>query len=178
MSWTRRLIWVFWIFVISMLLWQAYQYNQRLSAPDPQHPTDAHYFFYQPNPHANAAAAPAVADGPDVEQTAFSVEDNTPTSSNFTCSVTLKNKGKAKAINVQVRVRPYRGQPVGDLDTGRADLRPVDENSALSQFGQWVEFPDLAPGESSTQTVMFVKQVDGNYGNNPSPEVMFSPEKK
>lgn len=160
-----------------MLVWQAYQYNQKISAPDVQHPTDGHYFFYQPNPHA-AAAAPVVTDGPDVEQTAFSVADNTPTTSNFTCSVTLKNKGKAKAVNVQVRVRPYRGQPVGDTDMGRTAITPISDDSAMGQFGQWVDFPDLAPGESSTQSVMFVKQVGGNYGNNPSPEVMFSPEKK
>jgi len=175
MSWTRPFIWAFWIFVISMLIWQAYQYNQKISAPDPQHPTDAHYFFYQPNPHA--AAAPVVSDGPNVVQAAFSIQDNTPTTSNFTCNVTLKNTGKAKALNVQVRVRPYRGQPMGDTDMGRTAIVPVSDDSTLGQFGQWLEFPDLAPGESSTQSVMFVKQAGGNYGNNPSPEILFSPEK-
>jgi len=176
MSWTRRFIWAFWIFVISMMLWEAYQYNEKISQPDAQHPTDGHYFFYQPNPQA-AAAAPVNLDGPVVEQTSFTVQDNNPTTSNFTCNVTLKNKGKTKATDVQVRVRPYRGQPIGDVDMGRTDTKPIDDDSAMAQFGQWVDFPDLAPGESFTQSVTFVKQAGGNYGDNPTPEITYSPEK-
>jgi hypothetical protein len=178
MSWTRRFIWAFWIFVIAMLLWQFYQYNQKISTPDPQHPTQEHFFFYQPKRGGDAANAPVVTDGPNVVQAAFQIHDNTPTTSNFTCDVTLKNTGKTKAINVQVRVRPYRGQAAGDLDNGRANITPISDDSPLSQFGQWVDFPDLAPGESNTQSVTFVKQLDGNYGYNPTPEILFEPEKK
>jgi hypothetical protein len=176
MSWTRRFIWAFWIFVITMLLWQFYLYNQKISTPDPQHPTQEHYFFYQPK--AGAPAVPVTHDGPDVEQTAFRVEDDTPAPGNLTCHVTLKNDGKAKAINVQVRVRPYRGTIAGDVDMGRADLKPIGDDTAMSQFGQWVDFPDLAPDESSTQSVTFMKQAGGNYGHNPSPEIIFQAEKK
>jgi hypothetical protein len=169
-------MWVFWIFVITMLLWQFYQYNEKLSTPDPQHPTQEHFFFYMPNPHAKAA--PVEHEGPFVEQVAFRVQDNTPTTVNFTCFVTLKNNGKAKATNVQARVRPYRGTIAGDLDAGHNSLTPIDENSAMSQYGQWIDFPDLAPGESSTQSVVLLKQAGGNYGQNPSPEVIYEPEKK
>jgi hypothetical protein len=162
-----------------MLLWQFYLYNHKLSTPDPAHPQQEHFFFYQPKLNAGvAAAAPVVTDGPNVVQTGFTVQDNTPTSQNFTCKVTLKNVGKAKAVGVQVHVRPYRGQPVGDVDMGRTVLTPVSDDSAIAQFGQWLEFPDLTPGESSTQTVVFVKQVGGNYGTNPSPEIFFEVEKK
>jgi hypothetical protein len=175
MSWTRRFIWAFWIFVITMLFWEAYQYNQSISTPDPLHPTQEHFFFYQPT--KGAAAAPVVSDGPHVVQSAFSVTEDT-TGPNFTCRVTLKNTGKAKAVNVQVRVRPYRGQPFGNTDMGSVSPLPVSDDSAIAQFGQWVEFPDLAPGESSTQTVTFMKQIGGNYGNNPTPEILFAPEKK
>lgn len=160
-----------------MLLWQFYLYNQKVSTPDPAHPTQDHYFFYQPSTKPGAAA-PVDHDGPFVEQTAFSVSDNTPSSVSFTCHITLKNTGKAKAIDVQARVRPYRGTIAGDVDMGRTLIVPLDENSAMSQFGQYVSFPDLAPDESNTQDVVFMKQVGGHYGKNPTPEIIYEPEKK
>jgi hypothetical protein len=175
MSWTRRFIWVFWIFVITMLLWQFYLYNNKLSQPDAQ-PKQEHYFFYQ---HVATAAAPVEHEGPFVEQTDFSVEDNTPTSASFTCHVTLKNIGKGKATNVEVSVRPYRGAFVSDVDDGsRNDNKAIDDNSPLAQVSQWVEFPDLDPGESKTESVVFLKQGSSNYGTNPKPEVIYEPEKK
>ncbi len=159
-----------------MLLWQFYQYNQKVSTPDPLHPTQQHFFFYPPK--VGAKAAPMDHNGPFVEQTAFNVLNNSPTPATFTCRVTLKNVGHAKAVNVQVRVRPYRGQPIGDVDMGRTALKPVDDGSPISPYGQWIDFPDLPPGESSTQSATFVKQAGGNFGANPSPEISYSAEKK
>lgn len=178
MSWTRRFIWAFWIFVITMLLWEFYQYNQKLSVPDAQHPTDGHYFFYQPKATApGAPPAPAVSDGPDVEQTAFSVRDNTPGTGSITCYVTLTNRGKAKAVNIQVNVRPYYGSTMGDEDNGGGST-PVPENSPPGLLQQWISFPDLAPGASDTETAVFTKIVGVYFGKNPEPKILFEAEKK
>jgi hypothetical protein len=176
MSWTRRFIWAFWIFVVIMLLWQFTNYNAKISAP-PDHPTQGHFFFYQ---HTDADAAAGAADhqGPFVEQTSFSVEDNTPNSTAFTCHVTLKNTGKAKAINVEVCVRPFRGTLDGDPDNGPNTDKLLDDNSPRAQINQWITFPDLGPGESSTQSAVFMKQGASVYGNNPKAEIVYQPEKK
>jgi hypothetical protein len=171
-------MWAFWTFIVVMLLWQFYLYNQKLSAPDPAHPDRAHFFFYMPSKAAGTKGVPGAHDGPYVEQTAFSVSDNTPTSGSFTCHVTLKNTGKAKAIDVEVRVRPFRGTSLNDVEDDKGETPPMDDNSPMAQFGQYVAFPDLAPGESSTQDAVFIKQPGGNYGKNPSPEIIYAPEKK
>jgi len=179
MSWTRRLIWAFWIFIALMLVWQFYTFNAKISAP-PEHPKPDHYFFYQATKASEAAAAQASHDSAYVEQTSFSVENNVPNSSAFTCHVTLKNIGKTKAINVEVCVRPFRGALDHDPDSGgNQNTKPVDENSPLGQINQWVGFPDLDPGETSTQSVMFMKA--GNsafFGNNPKAEIVYQPEKE
>lgn len=173
-------MWAFWIFIIVMLIWQFYSYNQQLSTPDPQHPTQEHFFFYQPS-HAAAAATPVTHDGPYVVQTGFRVQDSTPTDTSFTCHVTLKNTGKAKATGVQVCVRPYRGALDYDPDSGESKgARPglQDDSSSRASVSQWVSFPDLAPGESSTQSAVFMKDGASIYGINPQPEITFQPEKK
>jgi hypothetical protein len=191
MSRTRKLIIAFWIFIVIMLLWQFYTYNQGLKQAAIDHPQQEHFYFFQTNAAAPSAPAPAQPSGPDVEQTAYSVEENTPTSVSFTCHVTLKNVGNAKAVNIQVRVRPYRGMRLGDEDVGNSTLKILDENDPLSQFGQWVGFPDLAPGESSTQSVIFLNQgtaipvvpgvsatgIPGEAPEKLKPEIIFSPEK-
>jgi hypothetical protein len=191
MSRTRKLIIAFWIFIVIMLLWQFYSYNQGLKQKAIDHPQQEHFYFFQTNAVAPSAAAQPETNGPDVEQTAYSVEENTPTSVSFTVHVTLKNLGNAKAVGVQVRVRPYRGMRLGDEDVGNSTLRILDENDPLSQFGQWVSFPDLAPGESSTQSVIFLNQgtatpvvpgisatgVPGQAPEKLKPEIIFSTEK-
>ena len=175
MSWTRRFIWAFWIFVAVMLLWQFYTYNAKISAP-PAHPTQDHFFFYQPAP--GAAAAPVEHDGPFVEQSSFTVEDHTPSDSSFTCHVTLKNSGKAKAIDVSVCVRPFRGAIMVTDDNGNGN-RPISDDSPRAQINQWVSFPDLDPGQSVTESVMFMKDSGATaFGENPRPEIVYQPEKK
>jgi hypothetical protein len=182
MSWTQRFIWAFWIFIAIMVVWEAYAYNAKLSKPDPAHPTQDHYFFYMPKASGDqaAAAAPSEQTGPSVEQTGFTIEDNTPSSSAFTCHVTLKNTGKAKAVGVSVRVRPYHGTLLSNADDGgaRNSDEILPEDSPLAQVSQYVTFPDLAPGESSTQSAVFTKQGSHEYGTNPKPEITFEPEKK
>jgi hypothetical protein len=177
MSWTRRFIWAFWIFLAIMLLWQFYTYNGKIEEAAAQ-PKQEHFFFYQPTVASEKAAA-AIHDGPYVEQTNFTVEDNTPNNTAFTCHVTLKNTGKAKATSVSVCVRPFRGTALFDPDSAqRNDTKMLPDDSPRGMINQWVTFPDLDPGESSTQSAVFMKNGTGAYGNNPKAEIVYLPEKK
>ena len=160
-----------------MIFWELYDYNNKLSTPDPLHPTQQHFFFYQ-HTASKVSSGPVEHEGPFVEQTGFRVEDNTPTDSSFTCHVTLKNTGKAKAIGVEVCVRPFRGTLDGSEDSGPNTNTPIKDDSPRAQINQWVTFPDLDPGESSTQDAVFMKQGASVFGNNPRAEVTYEPEKK
>jgi hypothetical protein len=176
MSWTRRFIWTFWICLGVLLCWNLYSCNDKI-AQEAAQPKQDHFFFYQPT--KETAAAAAVPAGPRVEQTGFQVEDNTPTNGAFTCHVTLKNTGKSKAIDVQVCVRPYRGSDAGNEDSGPNVSAPIPDDDPRAQVNQWVSFPDLDAGASSTQSVVFTKEKDAtNFGNNPKAEIVFRPEKK
>ena len=176
MSWTRRFIWAFWIFIIVMCCWELYSCNNKI-AEEAAKPKQDHFFFYQPTKEtASAAAIPA---GPRVVQTAFHIDDNTPTDGAFTCHVTLTNTGKAKAIDVQVCVRPYRGGTSGTDDSGPNVSAPIPDDDPRAQINQWVSFPDLDAGESSTQSIVFTKERGAvNFGDNPKAEIVFRPEKK
>ena len=177
MSRTRKLIIAFWIFIGCMLLWQFYTYDQGLKEAGITHPQQEHFWFTNSVATAPAAPSPEHRDGADVQQTGFSVADNTPSMGSFTCQVTLKNRGNAKAVSIQVSVRPYRGISRGDEDVGHADMSVLSDSDPISQFGQWVSFPDLAPGESSTQNVVFIGRTDVRPGTNPQPEIRFQTEK-
>ena len=150
-----------------MLLWQFYDYNQGLKQAAIEHPTQEHFWFTNSvaAPAAPAAPAQSKRNGADVQQTGFSVENNAPGAGSFTCHVTLKNTGNAKAVGIQISVRPYRGITKGDVDSGHADMSTLSDSDPISQFGQWVTFPDLAPGESSTQTVIFISRTDVTPGS-------------
>jgi len=176
MSRLRKLIIAFWIFIGCMLLWQFYEYDQGLTQAEEAHPTQEHFFFYQTN-LAPVAPPPQRHDGAYVEQTSFTTRDNTPATGSFTCQVTLKNDGNAKAVGVQVMVRPYRGIRTGDEDMGHTPLGVLSDNDPLAQLGQWVTFPDLAPGESSTQSVVFLSHPDVQPGANPNPDLVFQTDK-
>jgi len=177
MTTTRKLIWAFWIFIIIVLLWQFYNYNQGMTQDAVEHPQQQHFFFYHSNDLASPAApGPAHHTGAFVHQVGFKVMSDTPGQGSFTCAVTLKNDGDAKAVNVQVHVRPFKGIMLGDED--ETELKPLPDNDPISQLGQWVTFPDIAPGESATQTAVFLNQRVMKPGSNPNPEVIFETEKK
>jgi hypothetical protein len=177
MSRTRKLIIAFWIFIGCMLLWQFYTYDRGLTQAAIEHPQQKQFWFTNSVAAAPAAPTQPAHDGADVEQTGFSVEDNTPGTGSFTCHVTLKNRGNAKAVGVQVSVRPYRGISRGDEDVGHTPTGIVSDSDPISQLGQWVTFPDLAPGESSTRSVIFIGRTDVRPGTNPKPEILFQTEK-
>jgi len=179
MSRARMLIISFWVFIGCMLLWQFYQYDQGLTQDAIEHPKQEHFWFTNSvaNASAPAGSSQAATSGPNVQQTGFEVENNKPGTGSFTCNVTLKNVGNAKAVGVQVNVRPYRGITLGDVDVGHANMATLSDNDPVSQFGSWVNFPDLAPGESSTQAVVFTMRTDYQPGTNPNPDILFQPEK-
>jgi len=173
----RWLIVTFWIFVGGMLLWQFYSYNQGVAQDAVTNPQQVHFYFYNTNTtQATAPAAPAH-DGANVQQSAYSVADNTPGAGSFTAHVTLKNVGNAKATAIEIWVRPYRGVSLGDEDVGNTNIQPIDDNSPLAQYGEWVNFPDLAPGESATQTPVFTTKAGIPFGTNITPQIVFKSEK-
>jgi hypothetical protein len=155
-----------------MLVWQFYTYNQGMTQEAVDHPKQEHFFFFHTNAMA-AANAPTDArhSGAFVHQVRFTVHNDTPSRGSFTCEVTLKNDGDAAATNVEVHVRPFKGSMLGDEDM--TVYKPLPDNDPTSQMGQWVTFPDIAPGQSAMQAVVFLNQGGLKPGSNPDPEVVF-----
>jgi len=159
-----------------MLLWQFYSYDQGVKQAAIIHPQQEHFYFF-PSNAAPVAPAQAHRGGADVQQTQYSVENDTPGKGSMTCHVTLKNVGNAKAVGIQIFVRPFRGASNFDEDVGQSDTTPVSDDEPLGKFGQWLTLPDLAPGESSTQSVVFMSRRFVIQGTNPNPEILFQTEK-
>lgn len=178
MSRTQKLITAFWIVIGGMLIWQFYTYNQGITQEAIEHPQQKQFFFLPPSTKTNTATAPVQHIGPYVEQTVYTVQPDTPTGS-FTCNVTLKNVGMVKAVDVRVAVRPYRGTRMDDEDVGpnTQTITILNDNDYRAQVCTWVTFPDLAPGESSTQSTVFLNRTDVKPGPNPRPDIFFEPEK-
>ncbi len=177
MSSTRVLIIAFWVFIGGMLLWQFHNYNQGIEE-DAAKQQD-HFYFYNTNTANTPQAPPKVVDGPDVQQVAYHVDMNQPGPGSFTCHVTLKNLGTVKAVDLQVLVRPYYGSSRGDPDNPNIKVPsgPIPDSDPLAQLGQSVSFPDLAPGESNTQSVTFIRQGSINPGVNANPQISFLADK-
>jgi hypothetical protein len=189
MTTTTKWIIAFWVFIIGMLVWQFYDYNKGLDQAAIEHPQQTHFYFIHSN-NAPVAPPPVQMNGPDVQQVGYTVQNNVPSSGNFTVNVTLKNMGNTKAVGVQIHIRPYRGMRLGDEDAGNSNLRILSDDDPLSQYGAWVSFPDLAPGESSTQSVIFLSHegatpvvpgssdmgIPGQPMEKIKPEIVFSAE--
>jgi len=169
----RWVIVFFWLFVAVMLLKTFLDSEAKRKEEIVLHP-EQKQFFFTPPPGQAAPVVPSA--NADVQQTAFAVQEETPPG-NFTCTVTVQNVGSKKAENVQVRVRPYRGSSTGSTELGHGRFHLLDENDPLSQMGSWVSFPDLAPGASATQSVVFLNQFNVNPGKNPKPEITFETAK-
>jgi hypothetical protein len=177
MTTTRKLIIAFWIFIIGMLVWEFYDYNQGLSQQAKDHPRQTQFFAYPPGSGPAAKPVPVRAAGADVQQTAFTIEEDTPGKGSFTCHITLKNEGQSIAVAVQVKVRPFRGVSNYDEDAGSQRAIVLSDDDPISRIGEFVSFPDLAPNESSTQSVVFLSRSDFKPGKNPSPQILFQTEK-
>jgi len=171
----RWLIVSFWVFIVCMLIWQAYTYEINSEKEIAAHPEPQHFFFdpsrdQKPtvNPNLHAAS---------VKQTAYWVIDE-PAMGRFTSHVVLTNQGNAKAVGIQIWIRPYRGISVGGSRNGDGGLpRKLSENDPISLMGQWINAPDLAPNESCTQTLAFVTRPEVKPGSNPNPQIIFETEK-
>jgi len=176
MTSTRWLIISFWVFVAAMLAWQAYTYEINSEKELAAHPKQQHFFFDPamdpksdsgPNPNLHAA---------NVRQIAYSITyDSTQTS--FVAHSTLKNLGNAKAVAIQIWIRPYRGVSMGGSRGGDVAPHQLSDDDPISQMGQWVSIPDLAPGETYVENVNFVSRPDVKPGANPNPQIVFETEK-
>jgi hypothetical protein len=177
MSRTRWLILLFWVVVIGGLIKGGYDFDSNLQSKAAAHPTQDETFFTPLPGQAPALPAAAAADEANVQQVAFTVQDDTPGAGSFTCEVTLKNQGNEKARNIQVHVRPFKGVRVGSDDVGHNPLMVLSDTDPLSQLGDWLAFPDLAPGESSTKSIVFTSHAGLEPGLNPKPEIEFTSAK-
>jgi hypothetical protein len=174
---TRKYIIAFWVFIGSMLAWQFYSYNKGMDQAAVEHPKQTSFIFL----HTNAPAATfssAHSNKADVQQTSFVVQQDTPSTGNFTCLVTLKNVGVVRATGIQICVRPYRGVSNYDEDVGHQANRGVlSDDDPLSQFNSWLSFPDMDPGQSITRPISFLTRPEIKAGLNPTPQILFENEK-
>jgi hypothetical protein len=173
---TRWLIISFWVFIGGMLAWQAYTYEINSEKESAARPPPQHFFFDPSRDHKPGTGDPNLQVA-DVRQTGYSITDN-PMAKNFAFNVVLTNKGNAKATNVQVCIRPYRGAKRGGARNGDGGLpQPIPDNDPLALQNQWVEAPDLGPNESCTVSATFMSHPGINPGSNPSPQIVFQTEK-
>jgi len=179
MSRARILLTAFWIFVAIGLIWSFRSCDQQITQAAVEHPKQQQFLFYPPSTTTNAASAtPVQHNGPYVVQAGYTVLPDTPSVGSFTCQVTLKNTGSAKAVHVQVAVHPYRGTRTDDEDVGRntQQISILPDNDYRAQIVSHITFPDLAPGESSTQSVTFLNRTDVNPGPNRNPDIIYEGE--
>jgi hypothetical protein len=95
--------------------------------------------------------------------------------------------GNVTATGLEVNVRPYRGILNGDESNGHVhvtsgggpgnNVGPIDDNDPISQYGQWVTLPDLPPGQSISDAVVFGNQPGRLPNDNPKLEIIFKPAK-
>jgi hypothetical protein len=173
---TRWLIVLFWVLVGFVLLKQCADSGRKIAQEAGTAPP-RQYFFVAP-PATKSLPGPAVpSPNADVHQVGFTWKDNTPGQGLYTCQVTLRNDGTKPATGVSVHVRPYRGTMYGTNGEGHVGYRLLKDTDILSQYGSWVSFPDLKPGESSTQSAVFLDQPNATPGYNPNPEIDFGTAK-
>jgi hypothetical protein len=175
MTRTNWLILGFWSFIGIALIWQFMDYNSSLDRQAEAHPVQTQFFFYKTNTAPVHSSGPTTK-GPDVRQISYWTEPGKPSDGMFTAHIVAKNVGMTKATGVQILVRPYRGISMGDVDNGRGG-RLLSDDDPLAQFGEWVDFVDLAPGQSDTETVSFSARPGFRLGGNPKPEIIFGSDK-
>jgi hypothetical protein len=169
----KPLHWViilFWVFVTGMLLKQCH--DTTVQRDEEAANAQKQFFFHQPTaPHAAPTPAPPPSPDADVEQVGYTVQPDTPTPGSFTCTVTLRNIGQKKATGIQIAVRPFRGARYGNDNVGHAPTGILPDSNPLAQLQTWLAFPDLGPGEQSTQSTVFPNHTGVEPGANPTPEI-------
>ena len=174
---TRWLIVVFWVVVTALLLHECMQ-EDAIRVQQGNAEKKRQYFFVPPinAPKPASTPAPPVI-GADVRQVSFTTKLNTPGTGSFTCYMTVRNVGLSPATSIRAYMRPYRGAGYGDLDIGTKKFHILKDTEPLSQYGAWVTFPDLKPGESNTQSAVFYDHPNVKAGYNPNPEINFETAK-
>lgn len=164
----RWLIVAFWAFVIIMCGKSFYDYNSSLdkqaTAQVEQHA------FAPPLPGAQPPAAPS--QNADVRQVSY-IPTETPMSSQFTAMLTIKNFGGKTATNIQVRVQPYITSVDSSKQVGPDEILNPSTTDQMANVFQWVEFPDLAPGQTATQTLTFPLRPDAEPRTRFEPKITF-----
>jgi len=146
---TRWLIAAFWVFVIVMCAKSFYDYNNRL---EHQETAQAEQHFFPPG--MNPTPAPPPAAQPDVRMVTWIPRED-PQAAQFTAVLVVKNFGQKKATNIQVRVQPYITSADSSPQTGPDEILNPSTSDTMATYYQWVEFPDLGPGESFTNNLTF-----------------------
>ena len=169
MTTTRWMIAAFWAVMIVIGLTYAVE---SILAPPPKVVPEKHW-FPAPLPSANAASSASA----DVRMTHY-IESSAGIST-FNVEVTLKNFGRKKATGVQIKIFPYT---VGSDTNVEPHVHGPDEmplthgqGDILQTAFQYITFPDIAPGDSSTQTVSLPNRSDADPSDSqPKPEIQFS----
>jgi hypothetical protein len=163
---TRWLIVAFW--AVLFLVTAVYVF-QGITVTTPPPPPEKHWF----PPPLPGSTAPTSAPDADVRLIHY-VPHIAPGATTFTADVIIKNFGQKKATAIQVRVQPY----VGNRDTNPAQPGP-DEIPAMpggdpmANVVQWVDFPDLGPGETATQSITLTMRSDADPAQSFVPKVVF-----
>jgi hypothetical protein len=98
---------------------------------------------------------PVSGNGKGLRQTGYILEfhKSGPEKGKYEAHITVSNDSSQPLKDIQIRVRPYRGSddPHGNTEMDQA----VSEFSPISQFGAWVDVPDLDPGKSAQVSWFF-----------------------
>ena len=167
MTTTRWIITAFW--AVMILVGLTYAIESILAPPPPVAP-EKHWF---PAPLPSSTTTTSA--GADVRMTHY-IESNAGISL-FNVAVTLKNFGQKKATGVQIKIFPYTIGRDMDPNVHGPDEMPVThgQGDILQTASQDITFPDIAPGDSSTQTVSLPMRSDGDPSDSqPKPEIQFS----
>jgi hypothetical protein len=151
----RWLIAAFWVFVIVMCAKSFYDYNSRLEHEETAQ-EEKHYFA--PGMVPTPAPPPAAA-APDVRMTGWYPHED-PQAAQFTAKLVVKNFGQKKATNIQVRIQPYVTSADSSSQVGPDEVLNPTTVDTMATYYQWIEFPDLGPGESYTNELTFPARPD------------------
>jgi hypothetical protein len=164
---TRWLIVAFWVFVLLMGAKSFYDYNSHLDHEEAAQ-SEKHYF--PPSLMPGAPAAPST--DADVRQIRYTPKENDMTSQ-FTAEVVIKNFGQKKATNIQVRIQPYIGTVDNSGQPGPDEILGPNSVDPTANVFRWVEFPDLGPGETASQTLTFPMRSDAAPRGHFDPKITF-----
>ena len=97
-----------------------------------------------------------------------------PGAMTFTSDVIIKNFGSKKATAIQVLVQPYASDQSSNPNAPGPDEIPQQQNGdPMASITQWVDFSDLGPGETATNSLTFPMRSDASPAEAFKPKVTF-----